>query len=233
MLCCKLSEPSYSTYRNSNLSTQYRPAQYDLHEFPKKRLPFSKLRGVGCSQVITVGSTNYSNFYFSLCRNMIILSLSVGYWGQPGDDTEGFDIALVRMDHPVIFNHFTQPALLYSGRFPLNFNLDTAGWGLTCNNARNCEPTDLWAASMDVVSDGRHWCGARGINLSPAASLLCSSPALGLTCDGDSGGFLGGRDQNGADVVVGVTSFGDCRTSSAFASVTHYFDWIMRTANRR
>ena len=145
------------------------------------------------------------------------------------NDPAGFDIALVRMNGPVVLNSFTRPAQLYRGDFPLNFHLAAAGWGKACLGT-NCSPQSLKSGLMQVVEDGSRLCDTPNFfNRPPSASLLCADPLDGSTCRGDSGGYLGGTDSNGVHFVVGVTSFGpgNCWGRSAFSSVTHYFNWIM------
>ncbi len=170
--------------------------------------------------------------------NHLFNMLTPAEYFRAQDDTRaiGFDIALVRMDTAVTLDRFTRPASLWNGGFPFNFRLDAVGFGRTCrpSTGRRCTAQSLGAARMLVVSDGRNVCvqpPRRGsiINPPPAVSLVCAIPQDGITCSGDSGGYLGGTDSNGVHLVVGVTSFGDrnCETDSAFSSVTHYFNWIM------
>ena len=148
---------------------------------------------------------------------------------RAADDTRalGFDIALVNMGTPVAFNRFTRPAERYRGRIPFNIPLAAAGFGATCNNPRvNCLARSLMVGEMQITSIGTNGCGFNVINRPPADSLLCAINIRGVTCGGDSGGYLGGTI-NGVHFVVGVTNFGDCGTVTAFASVSHYLDWML------
>ena len=76
---------------------------------------------------------------------------------------------------------------------------------------------------------------AQSLPNSPGVDSVVCTSSRDRVCNGDSGGYLGGVTSSGRFAVVGVAAFvsaqGVCEPPSGYSSVSHYAEWIIRTAN--
>ncbi|XP_037948525.1 chymotrypsin-1-like [Teleopsis dalmanni] len=137
------------------------------------------------------------------------------------------DIALLRLDNPIVFNDVTQPIkLATSNTLKENDKLVLTGWGAT----------KVWGRSADVLQKV-------DLKYVPYATCrpqvknsawideghICSSTKDSTgACNNDSGGPLVDENQ----VQVGIVNWGEaCAVGypDVYASVSYYHDWIVNT----
>ncbi|GFY48359.1 clotting factor B [Trichonephila inaurata madagascariensis] len=155
------------------------------------------------------------------------------------------DIALLRLERPVVFNNYVMPVCLPSPSLPLMDDEDlegkkvtVMGWGDQSFGGKTSRV--LKEASFPIVS--RQSCNSsyfrvasnrfpRGI----IASMLCAGAPNGGkdACQGDSGGPLT-TVQSGRHTQVGIVSFGykcgDKEYPGVYTKVAPYLTWIAQNA---
>ncbi|GFX60017.1 clotting factor B [Trichonephila clavipes] len=155
------------------------------------------------------------------------------------------DIALLRLERPVVFNNYVMPVCLPSPSLPLMDDEDlegkkvtVMGWGDESFGGKTSRV--LKEASFPIVS--RQSCNSsyfrvasnrfpRGI----IASMLCAGAPNGGkdACQGDSGGPLA-TVQSGRHTQVGIVSFGykcgDKEYPGVYTKVAPYLTWIAQNA---
>ncbi|KAG2466154.1 TMPSC protease, partial [Polypterus senegalus] len=118
------------------------------------------------------------------------------------------DIAVVRLETPVVFNNFVQPICLTEDYSKLDFlNCHISGWGVT-STSTDAEASDvLRTAKVKIFSDEQ--C-INALHLYKKDYMICAGLEDGAVdaCQGDSGGPLQCTDKIGKYYLVGITSFG-------------------------
>lgn len=137
-----------------------------------------------------------------------------------------FDVAVLRLDHPVR----QQPVRLAARPGPVGTPTRIIGWGVTCDQRPHCQdlPVQLQEVDTQLVPD------AECTRFDGNSELCTDSPVQGAQgCNGDSGGpQLQGRP--GEWELIGATSRdGDdspvCGTGTGiWTDLTAYRDWIER-----
>ncbi|XP_043651416.1 serine protease grass [Drosophila teissieri] len=145
------------------------------------------------------------------------------------------DIGLLKLARSVKFEDHIRPICIILDpdmRLLLEdgISLTATGWGITDNDLPT---TVLQEASVTVVN--RNVCSDL-YNMSLAQSHLCAGNRETNTCNGDSGGPLGGVVNYYGDlrfVQYGLTSFGDskCRAPSIYTDLSTYSGWISMAVN--
>ncbi|XP_077967718.1 trypsin-like [Styela clava] len=164
------------------------------------------------------------------------------------------DIALLKLKNPVIFNKHISPACLPDQGIPTDatntISMESAftgkkcvvlGWGKTENN-NDQEPKIKVLQELEVSVLPRVLCTSiteeknsgeyNNIIVKANSTKFCAGGHPGKdTCDGDSGGPLLCRDNNGKFNLHGITSYGPtpCGQSGLpgiYTQVSGYRDWI-------
>ncbi|XP_034246476.1 brachyurin-like [Thrips palmi] len=141
------------------------------------------------------------------------------------------DIALLRLEKPLVFNDRVQPVRLPRAAHKSFWRSKVlmSGWGHNTTDAEDISPK-LRFVQNRVVSN--LYCRARYFMKHVRDSNICVSGWWKKgTCQGDSGGPMVVTESDGKPTLVGLTSFGikfGCEVSwpNVFTRVTSYLDWI-------
>ncbi|XP_047483691.1 prostasin-like [Penaeus chinensis] len=148
------------------------------------------------------------------------------------DSDISFDVALIRLQEPLVFHHFLRPACLptdatesYEGRWGFVY-----GWGVT-NISDYILSSRLQETQLLILGPD---CDNKTIgNVRPTPDMLCAGTEEGGkdTCTGDSGGPITVPARKRRHVIVGITSFGEgCGVPGVpgvYTRVTSYLGWIL------
>lgn len=134
------------------------------------------------------------------------------------------DIALLRLEKPLIYSATVKPIELQTAEVPVNSILKIIGWGRTGNNLPGSQ--DLKYNVVAVQSNTE--CLGHRYN-----GLICLAHTAGNgACNGDSGGPAISPDGK----VAGIANFvlGGCgtRLPDAYAKVSYFFGWINEKMNK-
>ncbi|XP_017104148.2 serine protease 7-like [Drosophila bipectinata] len=145
------------------------------------------------------------------------------------------DIALLRLDHPVVLNEYIQPVCLplVSTRQAINTGelLVVSGWGRITTARRSTIKQKLNVPVFDHATCQKKF-ATKKIKL--IESQLCAGGEYYKdSCDGDSGGPLMREGFNNAWYQEGVVSIGHaCGLEgwpAVYTRVSDYVDWIQET----
>ncbi|XP_062382938.1 transmembrane protease serine 9-like [Sardina pilchardus] len=147
-------------------------------------------------------------------------------------NTFNYDIALMKLDEPVIFTDYIRPICLSSSAssFHNATNCWTTGWGNVGAGESLPAPQTLQEVELNVVGNNECACNPiLGHLIRP--TMLCAGGREGkAVCQGDSGGPLLCK-QGSAWVQAGITNFvvpcGTGKAPDVFARVPAYQSWIM------
>ncbi|XP_060657030.1 chymotrypsin-like elastase family member 2A [Drosophila nasuta] len=145
------------------------------------------------------------------------------------------DIALIRLPVEIRFDEYIQPARLPAPDKLYDDEIGVvSGWGIFDRNSGNA-PNYLQHLNVTIFPyeeckplvhkyEGFH------AKFFPA-SYICLKPSQGITCNGDSGGPLAIRNEDGTSTIVGLTSFGletTCKPNmpDIFTRVSSFLQWI-------
>nr|XP_036675087.1 serine protease 7 [Drosophila suzukii] len=154
---------------------------------------------------------------------------------DPANKDRVHDIALLRLDRPVLLNEYIQPVCLplVSTRMAINTGelLVVSGWGRTTTARKSTIKQRLDLPVNDHDSCARKF-ATRNIHL--ISSQLCVGGEFYRdSCDGDSGGPLMRRAYEQFWYQEGVVSFGNrCGLEGwpgVYTRVSDYMDWILQT----
>ncbi|EDW55257.1 serine protease 7 [Drosophila sechellia] len=154
---------------------------------------------------------------------------------DPANKNRIHDIALLRLDRPVLLNEYIQPVCLplVSTRMAINTGelLVVSGWGRTTTARKSTIKQRL-----DLPVNDHDYCAGKFAtrNIHLISSQLCVGGEFYRdSCDGDSGGPLMRRGFNQAWYQEGVVSFGNrCGLEGwpgVYTRVADYMDWILET----
>ncbi|MCY1704252.1 serine protease [Deinococcus sp. SL84] len=136
-----------------------------------------------------------------------------------------YDIALIRLSRPIVFDSYTQPVRLpnntvesvldVAGKFAV-----VSGWGITETGSTS---DDLREVSIPITPNPTSCGGSR----TPANTICGESYQQKDSCNGDSGGPLA-QSYEGSTYVLGIVSYGpqECRGYGVYTRVNAYLDWI-------
>lgn len=157
-----------------------------------------------------------------------------GVWRHP--DYQGgvnpFDIALIRVDEPFVYNQFVQPINLPPPGFVHSGTVTLHGWGSTSTGLLPTLPSVLQTVNKPIIPFAQ--CQAVIGPEGPLhATNICTGPLTGgiSACSGDSGGPL-----VQGNVQVGVVSWGfipcgSINAPSVYVRVSAFNDWIEGITN--
>ncbi|NXU53878.1 CELA1 elastase, partial [Turnix velox] len=149
---------------------------------------------------------------------------------NPYDISNGYDIALLRLDSPAYNNGFVELALLPSEEdiLPNGYPCYITGWGVVSGKkeGRGSAECLSWLVDQEICSQDDWW-GSQ-----VKASMICAGgDGVRSGCSGDSGGPLNCYKDDHWQ-VHGIVSFGlapYCSTYQkppVFTRVSAYVDWI-------
>ncbi|XP_027275096.1 transmembrane protease serine 9 isoform X3 [Cricetulus griseus] len=149
---------------------------------------------------------------------------------NPG--TLDFDMALLELARPLIFNKYIQPVCLPLAihKFPVGRKCMISGWGNT-QEGNATKPDMLQKASVGIIE--QKMCGAL-YNFSLTDRMLCAGFLEGRvdSCQGDSGGPLACEETPGVFYLAGIVSWGigcaQAKRPGVYARITSLKDWILR-----
>nr|XP_039271303.1 coagulation factor IX-like [Styela clava] len=141
-----------------------------------------------------------------------------------------YDIALIELGTPIMFNSYVQPACLPTVN--TNMNKDTLwsyGWGATLGFG----PGAKYLKKVDLPYVERKECTKYVWGLPEEGVLCAGGEARKDTCTGDSGGSLVKKLDDGRFYMFGVTSYGNKHCNSRYpyspgiyTDVAYYYEWI-------
>ncbi|GFT83455.1 proclotting enzyme [Nephila pilipes] len=151
--------------------------------------------------------------------------------GQYNRFTLRNDIALLKLEKPVVFNEFVKTICFPETQKDYIGDIASlAGWG-HLNGGSGTTSDVLQEASFPVISNIQ--C-SRTHGVSVPSSLICAAAPTHDkgACNGDSGGPLMLLDENNRWKVIGIVSWGRRKCNPEFPTVytrvTHYMDWIRK-----
>ncbi|XP_014735969.1 PREDICTED: acrosin-like [Sturnus vulgaris] len=150
----------------------------------------------------------------------------------PGEERN--DIALLKLDQPVVCNHYVQLGCVPDATLKVS-ELKTcyiSGWSSTTTRAQRpsgvLQEAKIHLIDVQLCNSSLWYTGAIHTE-----NLCAGYPVGGVDpCQGDSGGPLVCKDNNAAFFwLVGVTSWGKgCARANqpgVYTSVQHFYDWIL------
>ncbi|XP_072369749.1 suppressor of tumorigenicity 14 protein homolog [Scyliorhinus torazame] len=145
--------------------------------------------------------------------------------------TMDYDIALIELSDPVVFNSYVQPVCLPSVLhvFPANRKCYITGWGLVQEKGQL--PTILQKAEVRIINQTT--C-INFIGNIVSSRMLCAGYLTGHVdaCEGDSGGPLACEEPSGKWFLAGIVSWGQgCGRyghPGVYTRITKFGDWIQR-----
>ncbi|XP_037054119.1 transmembrane protease serine 9 [Peromyscus leucopus] len=143
-----------------------------------------------------------------------------------------FDVALLELARPLLFNKYIQPICLPLAihKFPVGRKCVISGWGNT-QEGNATKPDILQKASVGIIE--QKMCGAL-YNFSLTDRMLCAGFLEGKvdSCQGDSGGPLACEETPGVFYLAGIVSWGigcaQAKKPGVYARVTRLKDWILK-----
>ncbi|XP_045400127.1 transmembrane protease serine 9 isoform X2 [Lemur catta] len=150
---------------------------------------------------------------------------------NPG--TLDFDLAVLELASPVVFNKYIQPVCLPLAiqKFPVGRKCMISGWGNT-QEGNATKPELLQKASVGILDQKA--CSAL-YNFSLTDRMLCAGFLEGKvdSCQGDSGGPLACEETPGVFYLAGIVSWGigcaQAKKPGVYVRITRLKGWILET----
>ncbi|XP_034285942.1 zonadhesin-like [Pantherophis guttatus] len=149
--------------------------------------------------------------------------------------TEENDIALIKLDSPVTFNDYVQPACLPRVTMGSETNFTSCfatGWGITAENSVRTSDV-LQEAKLNIL-DTQKCNSSDWYNGAMSPHTLCAGYEEGGidTCQGDSGGPLMCKTSpTSLFYILGITSWGkgcgEANSPGIYTSVQQFLEWIL------
>ncbi|XP_049644207.1 transmembrane protease serine 9 [Suncus etruscus] len=148
-----------------------------------------------------------------------------------------FDVAVLELTRPLVFNKFVQPVCLPLAiqKFPVGRKCMISGWG-NLQEGNATKPDVLQKASVGIIDQKA--CSAL-YNFSLTDRMLCAGFLEGRvdSCQGDSGGPLACEETPGVFYLAGIVSWGigcaQARKPGVYTRVTRLKGWILDTISPR
>ncbi|XP_044297103.1 transmembrane protease serine 6 isoform X2 [Varanus komodoensis] len=148
------------------------------------------------------------------------------------EDSHDYDVALLQLDHPVIYSAFIQPICLpaSSHLFEPGLLCWITGWGATKEGgttSKILQKADVQLVQQDICNEAYHY------QVTPR--MLCAGYHDGQkdSCQGDSGGPLSCQEPSGRWFLAGVVSWGmGCARPNNFGvytRITSVMQWMKHT----
>ncbi|KAK9530454.1 hypothetical protein VZT92_011953 [Zoarces viviparus] len=142
------------------------------------------------------------------------------------------DIALVKLQSPVIFTDYIRPVCLASNssQFHTSTPCWATGWGRLGKDERLPAFDSLQEVQIPVVGEKQCRCNYRPFNAKITDEMICAGEENKGACQGDSGGPLQCK-QASRWIQGGITSFGvPCARAGfpeVYARVSQFQTWIL------
>ncbi|XP_020864530.1 transmembrane protease serine 9 isoform X2 [Phascolarctos cinereus] len=144
-----------------------------------------------------------------------------------------FDVALLELASPLLFNNYIQPVCLPLAiqKFPVGRKCMISGWGNTYEGNAT-KPDILQKASVGIID--QKTCSIF-YNFSLTDRMMCAGFLEGKidSCQGDSGGPLACEETPGVFYLAGVVSWGigcaQAKKPGVYSRMTRLKDWIVDT----
>ncbi|XP_062040852.1 transmembrane protease serine 9-like [Lepus europaeus] len=142
-----------------------------------------------------------------------------------------FDLAVLELARPLVFNEHIQPVCLppATQQFPAGRKCVISGWGST-REGNASKPDALQTASVGIVD--QRTCSAL-YNFSLTDRMVCAGFLEGKvdSCQGDSGGPLACEEAAGVFYLAGIVSWGvgcaQARKPGVYTRITRLKGWIV------
>ncbi|KAM8795041.1 transmembrane protease serine 9 [Eudromia elegans] len=144
-----------------------------------------------------------------------------------------FDVALLELARPLVFNKYIQPVCLPLAvqKFPVGKKCVISGWGDT-QEGNGTQPESLQKASVGIID--QETCNLL-YNFSLTDRMICAGFLEGKvdSCQGDSGGPLACEETPGVFYLAGIVSWGiGCaqpKKPGVYSRVSKFKAWILET----
>ncbi|XP_042324873.1 transmembrane protease serine 6 isoform X2 [Sceloporus undulatus] len=148
------------------------------------------------------------------------------------EDSHDYDVALLQLDHPVIFSAFIHPICLpaSSHLFEPGLLCWISGWGAVKeggHTSKILQKADVQLIQQDICNEAYHY------QVTPR--MLCAGYHDGNkdSCQGDSGGPLACQESSGKWFLAGVVSWGmGCGRPNhygVYTRITSVMEWMKQT----
>uniref|UniRef100_A0A670JF83 Acrosin n=1 Tax=Podarcis muralis TaxID=64176 RepID=A0A670JF83_PODMU len=151
--------------------------------------------------------------------------------------TEANDIALIKLEKPVTFSDYVQPACLP----PVTMGSDTSfsdchisGWGTTSQNSERLGTSDILQEAKINILDTKKCNSSQWYNGAMSPHTICAGYEEGGidSCQGDSGGPLMCKtSQDSPYYVIGITSWGkgcaQANNPGIYTFTKDFLEWIL------
>ncbi|XP_053436893.1 transmembrane protease serine 9 [Nycticebus coucang] len=151
--------------------------------------------------------------------------------------TLDFDLAVLELASPVVFNKYIQPLCLPLAiqKFPVGRKCMISGWGNT-QEGNATKPDLLQKASVGIID--QKMCSVL-YNFSLTDRMICAGFLEGRidSCQGDSGGPLACEETPGVFYLAGIVSWGigcaQAKKPGVYVRITRLKGWILETMSSR
>ncbi|KAI1230427.1 transmembrane protease serine 9, partial [Lamprotornis superbus] len=147
-----------------------------------------------------------------------------------------FDVAVLELARPLIFNKYIQPVCLPPAvqKFPVGKKCLISGWG-DLQEGNDTKPEILQKASVGIIE--QNTCNFL-YNFSLTDRMICAGFMEGMvdSCQGDSGGPLACEVTPGVFYLAGIVSWGfgcaQAMRPGVYSRITKFTNWILDTISQ-
>ncbi|PVU87763.1 hypothetical protein BB561_006191 [Smittium simulii] len=184
----------------------------------------------------------YGSSQRSLQKLVDVSKVYVNPQYNPEEEIPFFDMALLELAEPVIFDNTSSKSIQISSQiFPPDTSTTTAGWGATSNDPTAGSVNNLQRVNLLIGS--QELCQSILSSYTQGGNFVCTSTdPLGYdTCYGDSGSPLLYKESGDKYTILGILSYGDTPSkpetplcgdpegASFFSRPAFYLDFITET----
>ncbi|XP_062131785.1 chymotrypsin-2-like isoform X2 [Drosophila sulfurigaster albostrigata] len=183
---------------------------------------------------IYFGTVDITNIYETGQQRLIVKRKNIIVHPEYDPHELRNDIALIRLPAEILFDEYIQPAKLPDPDKLYDNEIGVAsGWGISDNSwyaTNNLQYLNVTIFPYEDCKPLVHKYKGFHASFYPTSNI-CLKPSQGITCNGDSGGPLAIRNEDGTNTIVGLTSFGledTCEPNmpDIFTRVSSFLQWI-------